>query len=67
MFANHGDRDLNRRILERLGYKEYYSKFKRDFYEGHHYVMINLSASVPMALRVSTNLFSENIQFAEFY
>ena len=67
IFANHGDRDLNRRILDRLGYREYYNKFKRDFYQGHHYVMINLSATVDMTLRVSTNLFAENTKFAEFY
>ena len=67
IFANHGDRDLNRRILDRLGYREYYNKFKRDFYEGYHYVMLNLSGTVDMCLRVSTNLFSENTKFAEFY
>lgn len=68
MFANHGDRELNRRILERLGYKEFHNRIKRDFSENQFpYVLINLTAILDQSLRVATNLFGENTRFAEFY
>ena len=67
IFANHGDRTLNRRILERLGYKEFHNKIKQDLFKGFNYVLLNLSANVPSCQRVSTNLFSENTPYAEFY
>lgn len=67
IFNNHGDRNLNRRILERLGYKEYYDKLKQDFIVGYHYVLLNLSASVPISQRVATNLFHEKLPYVEFY
>ena len=65
---NHGDRDLNRRILDRLGYREFYHRIKRDFSENPFpYVLLNLTAVLDQCLRVSTNLFGENTVFAEFY
>ena len=65
---NHGDRDLNRRILDRLGYKEFYHRIKRDFSENPFpYVLLNLTAVLDQCLHVSTNLFGENTAFAEFY
>ena len=68
IFANHGDRELNRRILERLGYKEFYATIKREFSQTPFpYVLINLTAILDQSLRVATNLFGENTSFAEFY
>ena len=65
---NHGDRDLNRRILDRLGYREYYPRIKKDFaLNPFPYVLLNLTAILDQCLRVATNLFGENTEFAEFY
>lgn len=67
--ANHGDRELNRRILRKLGYSEYYNNINKDFHNNcHHYVCVNMSASVPNSLmRVCTNLFRESSKYVEFY
>ena len=68
MFANHGDREMNRRILEKLGYREYYQRLLKDFMsKNRHYVVINLSAEIDYDLRVCTNLFGENSKYTEFY
>ena len=68
IFPNHGDREMNRRILERLGYREYYQRVLKDFMANdRHYVVINLSADVDCDLRVCTNIFAENTRYAEFY
>ena len=68
MFANHGDREMNRRILEKLGYREYYKRLLKDFMsKNRHYVVINLSAEIDSDLRVCTNLFGENSKYTEFY
>ena len=65
---NHGDRDLNRRILDRLGYREFYSRIQRDFsLKPFPYVLVNLTALLDQCLRVATNIFCENTAFAEFY
>ena len=64
MFPNHGDRRMNRRVLEKLGYQEFYPDIDNDFMrKPRHYVMLNLSADVPFKLRVCTNLFNEYIEF----
>ena len=68
MFANHGDRAMNRRILDRLGYREFYPRIAKDFHtNSRHYVVINLSADIDSDLRVCTNIFAENTRYAEFY
>ena len=69
LFNNHGDRDLNKRILDKIGYKEYARRILADFHDDNrHYVLINLSADVNCnALRVSTNLFNEKIPHVLFY
>lgn len=65
---NHGDRELNRRILDRLGYREFYKRIKQDFDKvPYPYVLLNLTAILDQCLRVATNLFEENTVFAEFY
>ena len=64
MFNNHGDRQMNRRILQKLGYNDYYESISKDFFKSRHYVVINLSANIELqALRVCTNLFGKYIQF----
>lgn len=68
MFPNHGDRGMNRRVLEKIGYQEFYADIDQDFLtKPRHYVLLNLSADVPFKLRVCTNLFHENTRFIEFY
>lgn len=68
MFPNHGDRLMNRRVLEKLGYHSLYKDIDKDFLtKPRHYVMLNLSAEVPFRLRVCTNIFKENTRFIEFY
>ena len=68
MFPNHGDRRMNKRVLERLGYQEFYTEIDKDFLlKPHHYVLLNLSAKVPFKLRVCTNIFHENTRYIEFY
>jgi len=66
---NHGDRELNQRILRKLGYSEYSKAISRDFSLCNiRYVVINLSAELETnQLRLSTNLFSENNRYVEFY
>ena len=65
MMKNHGDRELNQRILRKLGYSEYAKSISRDFSVSNiRYVVINLSAELESnQLRLSTNLFSENSPF----
>ena len=69
MFNNHGDRDLNKRILDKIGYKEFSKRILADFHANNrHYVLIDLSADVSCNdLRVSTNLFGETIPHVVFY
>ena len=62
---NHGDRELNRRILDRLGYREFYKRIKEDFDKvPYPYVLLNLTAIFDQCLRVATNLFGKNTVFA---
>ena len=59
---------MNRRILEKLGYREYYQRILKDFMNtNRHYVVLNLSAEIDYDLRVCTNIFAENTPYAEFY
>ena len=68
MFPNHGDRMMNRRVLEKLGYHSFYNDIDEDFLNiPRHYVLLNLSAEIPFQLRVCTNLFHENTRYIEFY
>ena len=68
MFPNHGDRRMNRRVLEKLGYDEHYTDINKDFLlKPRHYVVLNLSPDVPFKLRVCTNMFHENTRYIEFY
>ena len=69
MFDNHGNRKMNKRILQTLGYEEYSRQILSDFTQNHrHYVVINLSASIPSnELRVCTNLFGEKFENVLFY
>ena len=68
MFPNHGDRQMNRRVLEKLGYQEFYPDIDKDFLmKPRHYVLLNLSADIPFKLRVCSNLFCENTRYIEFY
>ena len=47
MFSNHGDRRMNKRVLEKLGYQEFYADIDKDFV-------------VLSRLRVCTKIFHEN-------
>ena len=69
MFNNFGDRDLNKRILRKLGYSQYAKAIEHDFsYFKRHYVVLNLSALLESTdLRLATNLFGENTPYVEFY
>ena len=68
MFPNHGDRLMNRRVLEKLGYHALYKDIDKDFLtKPRHYVVLNLSAETPFRLRVCTNMFHENTRYIEFY
>ena len=68
MFPNHGDRLMNRRVLEKLGYHALYQDIDKDFLtKPRHYVVLNLCAETPFRLRVCTNMFHENTRFIEFY
>ena len=68
MFPNHGDRRMNQRVLEKLGYQEFYLDIDKDFLTiPRHYVVLNLSAEIPFKLRVCTNMFHENTRYIEFY
>ena len=69
LFANHGDRDLNQRILRKLGYIEYYKQIAYDFHNNNrHYVVVNMSPHIfNINLRLCTNLFGERSPFVEFY
>ena len=60
---------MNKRILDKIGYKEYARRILTDFHENNrHYVLINLSSDLTCNdLRVSTNLFHENIPHVVFY
>ena len=69
MFDNHGNRKMNKRILQTLGYEDYSRQILYDYQQNtRHYVLINLSAEIPSNnLRVCTNLFGENCDFVLFY
>ena len=68
IFPNHGDRLMNRRVLEKLGYHALYQDIDKDFLtKPRHYVLLNLCAETPFRLRVCTNMFHENTRFIEFY
>lgn len=69
MFNNHGDRDLNQRILRKVGYSEYYKEISKDFHQqNRHYVIINMSADIEnLSLRLCTNIFHELTPYVEFY
>ena len=69
MFNNHGDRDLNQRILRKLGYSEYYKSIAKDFHScSRHYVVVNMCANiVNLNLRLCSNLFFESSPYVEFY
>ena len=68
LFNNHGDRKLNTRILQKLGYNEHVKAVEFDFKEHQrHYCLINKSAELNNLLRVCTNLFCERGKYIEFY
>ena len=68
MFSNHGDRRMNKRVLEKLGYEEFYSEIDKDFLTiPRHYVLLNLCAETHFRLRVCTNLFREKTNYINFY
>ena len=53
MFSNHGDRRMNKRVLEKLGYQEFYADIDKDFLViPRHYVILNLTPDIPFKLRV---------------
>ena len=69
LFQNHGDADLNNRIMRKLGYTNAYRQsldiWKR---RRHPYIIVNCSAKLPHNyMRVATNLFSEKEPFVEFF
>ena len=69
LFENHGDAELNTRIMRKLGYikayKEALSTLKSNPYS---YLVVNCSAKLSNSiLRVSSNLFSERHQYIEFF
>ena len=69
IFNNHGDRDLNQRILRKLGYSEYFKAINDDFHHNNrHYVIINMSAEIEsVSMRLCTNVFNESLPFIMFY
>lgn len=68
IFDNHGNRKMNKRILETLGYEEFSRHILNDFrLNSRHYVVINLSAEIENDLRVCTNLFHEKYENVLFY
>ena len=68
LFENHGDSDLNTRIMRKLGYSTTYKQAKKALSVPHGYLVINCNAKVPHKfLRISTNLFAENHQYIEFF
>ena len=68
MLSNHGDRRMNKRVLEKLGYQEFYADIDKDFLViPRHYVILNLTADIPFKLRVCTKIFHENTKYIEFY
>ena len=69
IFDNHGNRKMNKRILETLGYEEFSRRILADFLLNYrHYVLINLSANIASNdLRVCTNLFGEKYKNVIFY
>ena len=69
LFDNHGNRGVNSRILQALGYNEYSKRIQEDFKNlKRHYVLVNMSAEIPsLNLRVCTNLFQESSKYILFY
>ena len=69
LFENHGDADLNTRIMRKLGYINAYRQAVSTLKSiPHSYLVVNCSAKISHAyLRVASNLFSESHQYIEFY
>ena len=69
LFQNHGDADLNNRIMRKLGYISAYRRSMDIFKKRKHpYIIVNCSAKLPHNnMRVATNLFSEEQPFVEFF
>ena len=69
LFENHGDADLNTRIMRRLGYIKPYRQAVSIFKSiPHSYLVVNCSAKLSHSyLRVASNLFSERHEYIEFY
>jgi len=69
LFENHGDADLNNRIMRKLGYIKAYKQASSNIYcRAHAYIVVNCSAKIPHpAMRVASNLFSETHPYIEFY
>ena len=69
LFQNHGDADLNTRIMRKLGYMSAYRQSMEIWRSRKHpYIVINCSAKLPNnIMRVSTNLFAEIHPYVEFF
>lgn len=68
LFANHGDKDLNTRIMRKLGYIKAYKQANCVWCKPHGYVVINCAARLPHEhMRVSSNLFCEHHKYVEFF
>ena len=69
LFENHGDADLNNRIMRKLGYTKAYKQGSTVFTSRpHSYIVVNCSAKLPHpSMRVGSNFFAENHPYMEFY
>lgn len=68
LFENHGDAEVNKRIMRKLGYLGPYRELMKTPRRPHCYIVVNCSAKLPHnILRVSTNLFSEEHDFVECF
>jgi len=68
LFESYGDADLNKRIMQKLGYLKSYKEAAKMPRIPHSYIVVNCSAKLPHNfLRVSTNLFNEKHEFLECF
>lgn len=69
LFENHGDANLNTRIMRKLGYIQAYKQAVTNMrLNPYSYIVVNCSAKLSSNyLRVCSNLFCEKHPYIEFY
>ena len=62
------NRDLNAKVARQIGYQKEFQFAKKvyDKYD-HAYVLFHLATSIPRAMRVCTNIFSENQPYCPLF